>query len=320
MTTLMRVLVLGAKGFIGSAVARGLAHHGSQVEGLGRGTPPASIPGVTFIRGSIEDGGLLRDAIARCTHIVYAASVTTPGTSARDPALEVSGNLLPLARVLECASEFDRRHIVYLSSGGTVYGDRAGGASEDAPLRPRSYYGAGKVAAEALLHACAASTGWSATVLRPTNLYGPGQPTARGFAIIPTLFERALDGGHFQIWGDGSAVRDYCYIDDLVEAIVASLLHAPRDDFAVYNVASGCAVSVLELAAACERACRRPIAIEFQPPRGVDVQHVSPLADAMAGATGWRARVDLEEGLANTWNWLCDLRKSRGSTTLSDGT
>ena len=302
------VLVLGANGFIGSTVASTLGRLGHSVQALGRGTPAASGQGVAWIHGSIEDTALLRDAVARCSQIVYVASVTTPSTSARDPALEVIGNLLPLARLLECANDFPQRRLVYLSSGGTVYGDLAAGANEATPLRPRSYYGAGKAAAEALLHACAATTDWTATVLRPTNLYGPRQPTARGFAIIPTLFARALDGACFQIWGDGSAVRDYCYIDDLVDAVLSALTARPPTRFAVYNVASGCTASITDLVGACERACGRSIRVELKPPRGVDVRHVAPDNRALTAALGWRPRVDLAEGLARTWDWMQSTR------------
>jgi UDP-glucose 4-epimerase len=299
-----RVLVLGANGFVGAAIASGLAANGHQVYAYGRADTGVRHPRVELVQGSIEDSSLLREAIARATHIVHAASLTTPGTSARDPALEIIGNLLPLARVLECANDFPERRLIYLSSGGTVYGDASDGADENAPLRPRSYYGAGKVAAEALIHACTATTDWSASVLRPSNLYGPGQSMARGFAIVPTLFARALDGAPFHVWGDGSAVRDYCYIDDIVEAVRLSLPAAGAAHYSIYNVSSGCSASVVVLAAACERACGRPIRMEFGPARGVDVQYVAPSHAALAAGLGWQPRIDLAEGLARTWRWI----------------
>jgi UDP-glucose 4-epimerase len=255
------------------------------------------------MRGSIEDKHLLREAISACRTIVYAASISTPATSAGDPELEVIGNLLPLSRVLECAAQFPERHLVYLSSGGTIYGDNAVGACEDFPLRPRSYYGAGKAAAEALLHACVATSNWTAVSLRPSNLYGPGQPVSKGFAIVPTLFDRARDGKTFQIWGDGSIVRDYCYIDDLVRAIIAASAPAAADRFRVYNVASNQSTSILELVKACEQASGQRIAIEFMPARGIDVASVSPSARAIERDLGWSAETDLATGLRRTWEW-----------------
>lgn len=297
------VLVLGSAGFIGSALCSHLARLGHQVFAFGRSEADSIEDGITHIRGSIEDRHLLRDALGKCGSIVYAASITTPGVSARDPSLEVLGNLLPLARLLECAADFPRRRIVYLSSGGAVYGDDAAEASESRLLEPRSYYGAGKAAAEAFLHACVATSDWSAVILRPSNLYGPGQKVTKGFAIVPTLFDRAVDGKAFQIWGDGSTLRDYCYIDDLVEAVTSSLFSEARQPFNVYNVASGETASILELTDACRIASGRTIHVEFHPARGIDVACVSPTHQRIADELGWHARVDLATGLRQTWAW-----------------
>ncbi|MBN8481195.1 MAG: NAD-dependent epimerase/dehydratase family protein [Xanthomonadales bacterium] len=316
MTRSDSVLVLGSAGFLGSAIVQGLAAAGNHVLALGRSEQIGESDGVVRMRGSIEDGAQLQEALGRCDRIIYCASLTTPGTSARDPALEVLGNLLPLARVIECAHDFPACHLVYLSSGGTVYGDGGRDAVESTPLRPRSYYGAAKIGAEALLHACAATSDWRVTVLRPTNPYGPGQAIAKAFAVVPTLFQRAIDGARFPIWGDGSAVRDYCYVDDLVGAVLATLAHehgGDQDRFRVFNVSSGDAVSVVELLRLCEQASARRIEIEFLPARSVDVAHVSPSHAALSAATGWRPSVPLGEGLARTWRWIEAVRAAAGN-------
>ncbi|MBL0163557.1 MAG: NAD-dependent epimerase/dehydratase family protein [Xanthomonadales bacterium] len=304
------VLVLGSAGFIGSALCSHLAKLGHHVFGFGRSEADGMHAGITHIRGSIEDRQLLREALGQCGSVVYAASMTTPGVSARDPSLEILGNLLPLTRLIECAGDFPQRRIVYLSSGGAVYGDDAADVSESRALRPRSYYGAGKAAGEAFLHACVATSDWSAVVLRPSNLYGPGQKVTKGFAIVPTMFDRARDGKPFQIWGDGSTIRDYCYIDDLVEAVSSSLFTPTKQSFNVYNVASGQTASILELIDACQIASGRTIRTEFRPPRGVDVACVSPTRQRIADELGWTARVDLASGLQRTWDWYQSQRSA----------
>lgn len=314
--TLPNTLILGANGFAGNAVASHLAAMGRPVLAYGRS--PLAAPGIEAIQGSIEDTSLLREAISRCSLVVHVASMTTPGTSARDPSLEVVGNLLPLASILECAEAYPNRRLVYLSSGGAIYGDLADGASESTALSPRSYYGAGKVAAEAMIHACTVTSTWSARVLRPSNLYGPGQAVARGFAIVPTLFERALDGDAFTIWGDGSTVRDYCYVDDLVGAVEWALQDASPIGFAAYNVASGRTASILQLVELCERTSDRRIARSFMPARGVDVPRVALDASELR-RLGWHAKINLEEGLMRTWNWFRALRANEAQNAGSSG-
>jgi UDP-glucose 4-epimerase len=298
------VLVLGSAGFIGAALVEKLLDLRYRVFAVGHREATEQGGRLVQFRGSIEDGALLREVLPRCRHVVYAAGRTTPGTSAHNPSLEVIDNLLPLAQLLKCIAEFPGRRLIYLSSAGAIYGDLARDVSEASVLRPRSYYGAGKVAAEAFIHASTASSDTEAIVLRPTNLYGPQQPVSKGFAIIPTLFQRAIDGKPFQIWGDGSAVRDYCYINDLMKVMICALAQPARTKFATFNVAGGHTASILELISACEHACRRKIEVEFHPPRGVDVAHVSPRIEAVHDAYGWRPTVSLEEGLALTWNWF----------------
>jgi UDP-glucose 4-epimerase len=133
----------------------------------------------------------------------------------------------------------------------------------------------------------------------------------KGFAIVPTLFDRAADGKEFQIWGDGATVRDYCYVDDLIDAIVLALPDSAAGPFAVYNVASGETASILELIEACQLASGRMIRVRHLPARGIDVACVSPNHRAITDELGWTARIDLATGLERTWRWHQQLAESR---------
>ena len=300
------VLILGSTGFLGSALKDQILRLGYPVHALTRSGPEVQGGHLTQVCGSLDDPDLLRNLLPSCRHVIYAAGQSTPGSSEHSPSLEVTQNLLPLARFLECAKDFPGRRLIYLSSAGAVYGDGARDADEAAALHPRSYYGAGKVAAEALIHACSASSGWEAIVLRPTNIYGPGQAAGKEFAIIPTLLNRAWDGGLFPIWGDGQTVRDYCYIDDFADAVTRLLRQPPPARFAIFNVASGCTATIFAMVSACEAASGRSIRVEHHPTRAVDVPEVSPRAEAITQSYDWRPRVALDQGLAMTWKWFQD--------------
>lgn len=300
------VLVLGSTGFIGTQLVDRLAAMGYQVYALARSEVDATCGNVLRIQGSIDDVALLRKLVARCRHVIHVASLTTPSASASAPQLETSGNLTALAQLLSLADDFPGRRLIYMSSAGAVYGDLEMMAGEEALLRPRSYYGAGKAAAEAFIHACTATTSWQSVVLRPSNIYGPGQHAGQGFAIVPTLFERAADGASFRIWGDGEAVRDYCHVSDLVDLTTKAIEHDDGTKYAVYNAASGQTASILELVAACERSSGRRIQVEFQPARNVDVARVSLDTEAARLAYHWKARIPLSEGLDQTWHWFLE--------------
>lgn len=298
------VLVLGSTGFIGSALVRRLDEAGHRVVALARSETEGVRGGVRFVRGSLEDAALIRSLLSECATLVYAAGLTTPSASANSPGLEIAGNLASLAQLLSFANDSADKRLVYLSSAGAVYGDCPPHCTESAPLRPRSYYGAGKAAAEAFIHACTATTGWRATVLRPSNIYGPGQLASKGFAVIPTLFASAASGQPFFVLGDGSTLRDYCHVADLAE-LVAKIVAEPRGaKLETYNAGSGETATVLQLISACERSSGRKIDVQFKPLRGIDVPNVSLDTSAVRVAYSWTPRISLEEGLAQTWCWM----------------
>jgi UDP-glucose 4-epimerase len=306
-------LILGGGGFIGRRLITALQRSGVPLSVLGHGVDDARSADFVQRRGSVEDTGLLRELLDECSSVVYLASVTTPSASAREPGLEVTGNLLPLTRFLEVAQNLEPRKLVFISSAGTVYGECAEGVSESAPLRPRSYYGAGKVAAEVMLHAFAVNSAWPTIILRPTNVYGPGQLPIKGFAIVPTIFRHMLEQRVFEIWGDGSVVRDYLFVDDLCE-LIARVLSRAAPAFSVYNVGAGSAVSILELVRHCEEAARTKIATTLLPARKVDVPRAVPDTAAVAAAYGWSAATPLNSGLEQTWQWLLTVASTANIT------
>ena len=220
-----RVLLIGGGGFIGRALGRRLAASGCEVHALSRHVEPGRRGDVEFHRGSQAETAVVAPLLARCDSVVHLASTTTPGRSAHAPALEMRENLEPLADFLELLAAAAPRRILYLSSGGAIYGNPPFlPATEEHPVQPLSWHAAGKVAAEEFLRTHARQiSGTSLAILRPANVYGPGQPLQAGFGFVRTLMEKARSGEPVEIWGDGRQVRDFLYIDDLVDACLRLL-------------------------------------------------------------------------------------------------
>ena len=244
--------------------------------------------------------------LPRCRAIVHAASASTPGSSAAQPQLD--GNLRSTLAMIEALQEARDVPLLYLSSGGTLYGDRHGTAREDDVLRPRSYHGAGKAAAEHFIQAWAAQYEGAATILRPSNVYGPGQSPKPGFGIVATAFDCAVHGRPLAIWGEGGAVRDYLYVDDLVSLCMAILQRDPAPGTHVFNASAGHGVALDVLLDAIDAITGKPLSRDFQPRRLVDVHAIVPDNTAARRAFDWQPAIALEPGLRRTWQWFTTRR------------
>jgi UDP-glucose 4-epimerase len=270
---------------------------------LSRQAEPGLRAGVEYHRGCQSDVAIVAPLLARCTAVVHLAAATTPGCSAQAPQLEVNENLVPLARFIETLAEAGPRRLVFLSSGGAIYGNPAVLPATEALLpSPLSYHAAGKVAAEEFFRAWAQRAGAALAILRPSNVYGPGQPLQSGFGFVRTVLERARTSQAVDIWGDGRQVRDFLYIDDLVDACLM-LLAAP-EVAGTFNAGAGVGTALLDLLRMVEQVTGRPIPITLHPGRGIDVNAIWLDSSRLHAATGWRANTPLAAGIARTWDAL----------------
>lgn len=303
MSTLERILLLGGGGFMGRALATRLRDRDSEVHIVTQGPLFQSPAGITVHNGGMENIEQLLACVPQFDVVVHLASATTPSLSRTAPSLEANGNIAPTLRVLETLQRYPRIRLVYLSSGGAVYGNHGqSSASESDATQPLSYYAAGKLAIETFLRCFQHLAGNPVTILRPSNLYGPGQPRYQGFAVVRTMLQHLLDGTTMEIWGDGSVVRDYIHIDDVTAAIECVLSDASATG--TFNVGSGIGYSLNELAQLVEHVSGERLMVRHEPSRSIDVQSVVLDSSAMQQIFGWTPRISLADGIADTWNWL----------------
>ncbi|MDR3371649.1 NAD-dependent epimerase/dehydratase family protein [Rhodoferax sp.] len=275
------VLLLGGGGFIGSALAKRLRLDGVPIYVVGR-----------------DNGDAMGDMLPRCGTVVHLASGTTPGSSARYPMLEEQ-NLALTLHLLELIQTQSPMHLIFFSSGGTVYGNPATfPVAEDSPLAPLSYHGAGKAAQEILCKTLT-TLGHTVTVLRPSNAYGPGQTMRHGFGLIRTMLQHAQASSTLEIWGDGENVRDYIYIDDVVEATLR-LIGLP-DDCGTYNLGSGVGHSINQVKDVVETTCCTVLDTVYRPSRGMDVRSVVLDNTRLRATLTWQPTVGLADGIVRTW-------------------
>jgi UDP-glucose 4-epimerase len=195
-----------------------------------------------------------------------------------------------------------QKRIVLASSGGTVYGrPETLPTPEDTPTRPISVHGVNSVATEQYALFYARQHGLEPSIVRFSNVYGPGQYARRGLGVVAAWCEALAAGEPVVILGDGEVRRDFIYADDAARAAVAVAFDAPRPG--VYNSGSGVSTSLRELLELIAEASGRDPKLDRRPAREIDVPVTQLDSSALQGHTGWTPEVDLAEGLARTWEW-----------------
>lgn len=300
------ILIVGAGGFVGKHLVDALTARGERVIAVVRHPLHAAMnPAVEvqIIRGN--DPVEYLSSLQTCRVVIHVASASTPGSSAAQPLLELEENLRPTLALLQALQQRPELPLIYVSSGGTLYGRHTHDhAAESAPIAPRSYHGAGKIAAEHFIATWCNQFRASATILRPSNLYGPGQVERAGFGIIPTAFGKIMRGETLHVWGDGSALRDYLYIDDFIRLCVAVLDDEHSQSADVVNACCDLSVSLNELFAFIEAVTGKTLQRSYDASRAVDMQNVAMQATRARQHYGWAPIVTLREGIERTWAWF----------------
>lgn len=301
-------LVVGGAGFIGSHLIRYLAACGrDDILVTGRSAEPRhALPqGVRYLQLVDADDASMRGILSRCDEIIDLAYATVPQTSFDDPVLDVLANLPVTVRLLKLASEFALRRVVLVSSGGTVYGNAMRlPIDESHPTNPISPYGITKLSAEKYAFLYHTLRALPVVIVRPGNPYGPLQMGNLGQGFIGAAIYATLTAKPVRIFGKRGTVRDYIYVTDLVEGIVAALNDGAPGD--IYNIGTGIGLDnrqVLDQIALLARADGFEPLLEEGPARLFDVAANVLSAAKLTYVSGWRPRFSFEDGLAHTWQW-----------------
>lgn len=300
----MKILVLGGGGFIGYHLVEDLVAAGHDVIVMGRSRLSVRpLPAdVQYVSGELADSKLMRKLLPDVDAVAHLVSGTVPSTGDKDPGRDVEVNLLGTLSLLEDMAACDVTRILYLSSGGTVYGKpQEVPIPEGHILDPICSYGVVKVAIESYLKLYETKAGLQPIVIRASNPYGPYQGNLGVQGIIGTYLNLALTHQPIEIWGDGSTIRDYIHAKDLSSLCVAAL---QSDKIGVYNGGSGTGTSVLHIAEVVQEITGSPIPIVYKPHRSLDVP-VSVLDIERAKMDfSWLPKIGLREGIAGVWSWL----------------
>jgi len=296
----MRIVVVGGNGFIGSHFVAASVAAGHDVIVSGHNPTPRFAHGAQFefISGGLAALADRLDVLERADAVCHFASSSIPSSSNADPVGDIESNLVGTVKLMDAMRRAGTKRLVYLSSGGAIYGHPISTPiSEDHPTNPMSSYGIVKLSVEKYIALFAGQHGLRPTIIRPANPYGPGQGTIGQLGAVTTFLNLALTEKKAIIWGDGSAVRDFIYISDLVDMVLRAL---ERDVTGVFNAGSGAGTSLSELMALVEAITGKALKREYLQARPFDPPAVVLDISRACKALDWTPRVDLETGIRLT--------------------
>jgi len=296
------VLVVGA-GFLGANIARGFVRRGVATTVLSRNArrdpTAARVAGASTVAGDANDLETLRAALADSEHVVWAAGGLMPAESNERPVDDVIATLPPLLLMLNLLAVRGDGALTFLSSGGTVYGNPTVLPVPEHHLhQPLSSHGVGKVASELYLSLYAQVHGVDTMALRCANVYGEGQQPHRSQGVVATALACVARGEPVPLFDEGSAIRDFIHVDDVVEVVctLAGRLNRPT----AVNVGSGIGTSVASLLEIIAEVTGRPVITTPRPTRLGDVRSVVLDITLLRSLMAFTP-LSLPEGLARTW-------------------
>lgn len=300
MKKINNVMILGGNGFIGKNLAGHLMAQGYRVSVFDLKLPDQRIPGVIYHEGNFFEDAALDAVTEGQDAIIHALSTVNPGNSNSSYLRGYGSDFIYTIKLFDRLAKTGGR-LLFLSSAGTVYGrynDRP--FREEDPLRPINHYGSVKVCIETAMRAFNEQQHTRFLSCRITNPYGPGQDYQKGVGFIDAAVKSVLNRQPLEIWGDGSVVRDYIYIEDVCRMMEALLRY--EGTLQTFNISTGIGTSQKEIIALFEKLGFRPD-VRYLNARSVDAQYNIAQNDKVVNATGVTC-CSLEDGVTRYLKYL----------------
>lgn len=304
----MKCCVIGGAGFIGTHFVNTLLETGRDVLVVGRRPRGlTSLPGkVEYRQGDIRSREFVKNILKDVDEVVDLAHSSVPKTSYENPVLDVMDNLPGSVSLFEAACDFPLRKMLFVSSGGTVYGEpRSLPIDEDHPTNPVSPYGITKLALEKYAQMYHRIRGLPVVCARPSNPYGEGQQPFIGQGFVATAIASILAGKEIKIFGTAGTIRDYIYISDVAKALVSVLdVGLPGE---CYNIGSGKGrtnIEVIEQISVFARKSNKNPIVTNEAPRLFDVSANVLSTGKLFAISGWRPEIEFDAGIERIWDYF----------------
>jgi UDP-glucose 4-epimerase len=308
-----RIFITGGAGFIANALIRQYIEQNHIVvyDNFHRDTLTGSgfleHPNITVVKGDVLDYEKLKASMQGADIVVHAAGIAGIDTVIKNPVRTMQVNMIGTANALQAAMENNVKDRFIDFSTSEVFGSMAFRSSEeDATVsgsagEARWTYAVSKLAGEHLAHAYYAQYKVPVVTVRPFNVYGPGQT---GEGAIQIFIKRALNNETIKIDGDGNQIRAWCYVDDFIDCLIRCI-EDPKAIGQSFNLGNARAViTILGLAQTICRVLKSESKIVFEAPLSADIAIRIPSVEKAKEILGFKAQIDLEEGVMKTAEWM----------------
>lgn len=293
----MNTLILG-NGLVAKSLVKKLQQENGTVTVVSRSIDD-KIGGVNYIQSTLEEIPGRADLFEGADNIVHTMCSSTPASSMTDISKDAYENVYLNIKLFDALKQWPLKKLVFLSSGGAVYGDQHKEYSTEAdPTSPVSAYGAGKLAVEKYLYLYNYHFGLNYITLRPSNVYGYTRNLKKKAGVINHLLNCAVQGDTFKLWGSPDNKKDYLYVDDLANAIAVVLNSSETLNNRTYNLSAGHTVSIGEIIAIVEKLTGKPIQIEKESSAKFDVSNIAVNSDLFRKDFSWTPAYDVEKGIS----------------------
>lgn len=305
-----KILVTGGAGFIGSNLVDELVklgHRISVIDDLSTGKKEYLNAKAKFYKADIcspaADKIFKREKFDYVFHLAAQIDVRK---SVADPDFDNKVNAMGSYRVFKNSGLNKVKKVIFISTGGALYGDCLEPVTEQTLIRPLSPYAIHKYAAERYLEFCRELYGLDYIVLRLANVYGPRQFKGGECGVIGIFTYNMVAGRPNVLYGDGSKTRDFVYVDDVVEACLKAMSAKAGG---VFNIGNGQEISLKEIISAIKKVAGKKFVYKIKPDRPGEAQRSVLNSQKAKKILGWRAKVKLTDGLRKTLKWVMEQKK-----------
>ncbi len=304
-------LIFGGSGFIGSHLAEALVIKGYDVKAFdyfknGMTNLDSIIDKIEIIKGDFFNENDVSNALKDIDYVFHYISTTTPATATKDPIYDIESNIIGSVKMLQCAVKNNVKKIIFPSSGGTIYGEKANvPCRETDSVDPVNPYAISKLTIEKYLHYFNYTYGMDYMIFRYSNPYGERQNPFGKQGVIPIFLNKIKHCEKPVIYGDGSMVRDYIYIKDAVDATIAVLEKKTKEK--VFNVGSGKGTSLNELIEIMSGVIGQRIIPKYVENSGNYIPKIVLDISKIQDEIGWEPTTKLSDGINTTWEWIKNL-------------